>query len=310
MADRFTLAQLRCFVAVAETLSFRQAAEDLRMTQPPLTRQIQALERAMGAELLDRGGKRIALTAAGHVLFEDATRILHDIDRCVLNVRDAAATGRRSLTVAYQESAEHDILPVTLSVFRRSYPEVHVHLTVRGTFDAEDALLAGEVDVAFLRPPTRSPEVELTLVQREPLVAVLPAEHPLAGHEIDLIDLRDEQFIGFSRTLDDTIRTAVLNACVTAGFTPRYGAKTTSIPMLLSMVASGQGITLLSRSWTRTVREGLAYAPLRDQMATSVLAVAVQRGRSSSLTDAFVAASQEAAEILAPKHAAPRPSTD
>ncbi len=298
MSERLTITQLRCFVAVAATLSFRQAAEDLHMTQPPLTRQIQALERAVGAQLLERSHKRVALTSAGHVLCADAQRILKEISHIRSRVRDAAATGKKSLAVSYLESCEPDIVPESLRHFTAAHPDVHVHLEVHGSFEAEDRLVQGDVDVAFLRPPARSPEVALTMVRLEPLVAVLPLDHPLAGKEIDLIQLKDEEFIGYSRTMDVGIRSAVVHACATAGFIPRYTSKTTSSPMLISMIAAGKGVTLFSSAWARVARSGVAYSPIRDASATTMLAIGVVRDRSSSLTRAFIDAALQAARRL------------
>ncbi|MFT4014460.1 MAG: LysR substrate-binding domain-containing protein [Paracoccus sp. (in: a-proteobacteria)] len=298
MAERFTLAQLRCFVAVAETLNFRQAAADLNMTQPPLTRQIQALERAVGAPLLDRSGKRVELTPAGHVLLEDAMRILGDIAHIRTRVREAAATGHRTLAVSYLDSCEPDVLPTALNLFRQRQPDVHVHLEVHSSFEAEDRLLGGNVDVAFLRPPVRSAEVDLTLIRKESLVAVLPVDHPLAGRPIGLIELKDEEFIGFSPTMDASIRSAMMHACVAAGFIPHYTHKTTSIPMLMSMIAEGVGISLLSSASARVRRANVVYSPIRDRWATAVLACGVLRERTTPQALAFIEAAREAAQGL------------
>jgi DNA-binding transcriptional LysR family regulator len=295
MSEALTFTQLRCFLAVAELLNFRRAAEELHMTQPPLTRQIQALERSLGVELFDRSGKRVALTPAGAVLMEDASRILHALAQARANVRAAAATGRRALAVSYLESCAYDVLPGALSIFRTRHPGAHVHLEVSGTFEGEDLLLNGDVDVAFLRPPVRSTDVDLTIIRTERLVAAVPTGHRFADREIDLIDLKDEPFIAFSRTMDAGIRTTAVQACAAAGFLPRFVEKTTSGAMITGMIAEGRGIALFSEAWARIPRQGVSYARIKDANAITVLAAAVLRGRDDSLARAFVEAAVEAA---------------
>src|SRR5690606_28768613 len=102
----------------------------------------------------------------------------------------------------------------------------------------------------------------------------------------------------FSRTMDAGIRSSVMHACATVGFMPRYAHKTTSIPMLISMIAAGVGISLLSNSAARIPRAGVAYAPIRDASASTVLAAGILRDRATPLAAIFVEAAREAAAAL------------
>ncbi|MFT4029736.1 MAG: LysR substrate-binding domain-containing protein [Protaetiibacter sp.] len=283
-----TLAQLRSFIVVAEELNFRRAAERLYVTQPPLTRQIQALERAVGVELFLRADRRISLTPAGEVFLRDAEAILAHIDRARARAIELGVNDlRQVLRVGYLEPIAVDLVQPVLARFRKKHGGADVELHEVGSFDAVRQLLAGELDLAFVRPPIQSTAIKLTFLRKEQLIAALPEAHPLAGKTIWLSQLRSESFVAFSLKLGSGIYNAILSCCANAGFVPDIVQLCSSIPMLLNMVAGGEGVTLLTYQYASTPRPGIAYAKLRDPGSTVALALASAREGESALSEDF-----------------------
>ena len=147
------LRQLRYFIAVAEELHFRRAAERLHISQPPLSQQIRALEDELGFTLLTRTRRRVELTPAGEAFLRDARALLAELDGAVATARriDAGQTGR--LRVGFVGSALLSIVPGTVERFRASRPGVAIELRERSTVDQLRAVAAGVVDVGLVRPP-------------------------------------------------------------------------------------------------------------------------------------------------------------
>ena len=147
------LRQLRYFVAVAEELHFRRAAERLHISQPPLSQQIRALEDELGFALLTRTRRRVELTPAGAAFLRDARALIGELDGAVATARriDAGQTGR--LRVGFVGSALLSIVPGTVERFRASRPGVAIELRERSTVDQLRAVAAGVVDVGLVRPP-------------------------------------------------------------------------------------------------------------------------------------------------------------
>ena len=176
-----TLDQVRCFVAVGEELHFGRAAERLAMTQPPLSRQIQKLERTVGAQLLDRDNRRVQLTAAGVAFLEDCYRLLNTMDGAVAHARRVEGGSAGTLHLGFTAVSAIGILGPLLRLLDTELPEVEVTLHERVTGAQVDGIRRGEIDLGLARPPFDTSVLSSRVVAREPLLAVVPHNHPLAG---------------------------------------------------------------------------------------------------------------------------------
>ena len=175
----FNLRQLRYFVAVADSLSFTRAAQTLHISQPPLSQQIRALEDDLGVRLLDRTKRRVRLTEPGRLFLDEARKLLAQAESARVTVTQAAAGYGGRLRLGYPVSvAFHRALPRALLEFARLAPGVQVELTEMYTAAQYEALLAGQIDVGFVRArPTKS------LARREVLrIRELDRERHAAGH--------------------------------------------------------------------------------------------------------------------------------
>jgi DNA-binding transcriptional LysR family regulator len=283
------LRHLRYFVAVAEELHFRRAAERLHMSQPPLSQQIRQLEALVGADLLERTQRRVELTAAGASFYAAARDILDAADRAVRQARRVARGEVGHLAVAFVGSAIYSVVPEILRAFRTAHPAVELTLTELTTAAQVQALAAGRADVGFLRPPVDDPGLEVRTVLREPLVAAVPDGHRLAAEPgVRLDELAGEPLVLLSGRHSPAYR-ATLGAL--AG--PMIDAPgrdllhVAEMQTAIGLVAAGVGISIVPASLRGLSRPGVTYVEIDGDPPTIELALAWRSGDTSPVLAAF-----------------------
>ncbi|MEV0085111.1 LysR substrate-binding domain-containing protein [Saccharopolyspora sp. NPDC050642] len=260
------LRHLRYFVAVAETRHFGRAAKRLNMAQPPLSQAIRQLEAELGAELFARTTRQVQLTPAGAVFHDDALRILKSIDDAARRVKRLADGRHGVLRLGLTGSASYRQLPRLAHIVKRDLPgvELEIHPDLL-TPAQEKALLRNEIDVGMLRPPTREDRIAHRTIAREPLVLVLPENHPLAGEpEVGMARLRAEQFIMYSASLRSVVNDAVVRSCLAAGFYPNCAHEIGEASTQVALVAAGLGVALAPASVQAFPLEGVVFVPVPD----------------------------------------------
>src|ERR1700741_105716 len=196
------LRHLRYFVAVAEELNFTRAAQRLNTAQPSLSQQIQDLEQEVAVPLFIRTKRSVKLTAAGTAFLNEARLTLAQARRAVASARQAARAGESTLVLGFGPAAEIKLFPSTLTSLRASFPTLRLEFRSMTTLEQREALLHNEIDLAFLRPPIHEPSLEAIPVLREQFVAVLPADHPLAGEgPLDFAELAGYPSLKFLRCI-------------------------------------------------------------------------------------------------------------
>jgi DNA-binding transcriptional LysR family regulator len=274
------LRHLRSFVAVAEERHFGRAAERLHMAQPPLSQQIRRLEAELGAPLLHRTTRSVELAPAGEVLLVRAREILAAVDGATEDARRAARGEFGRLAVGFTGSATYALLPRLAVALRSALPGVVLDLRGELLTPAQVAgLLDGSLDLGLLRPPVRERELEVEILWREPLVAVLPAAHRLArAAVVPLEQLRDEPFVTYPSHFRSVLHDAVEATCAAHGFRPRVVLEASETATLVSFVAAGIGVSLVPDSVCHMTVHGAVYRPLGPGAAEVELAVAWRRG--------------------------------
>lgn len=260
------LRHLRYFVVVAEEEHITRAAQRLGMQQPPLSAQIRDLERELGVALFERAPRRIRLNAAGQAFLEDARRILAQAEQAALRAQRAARGETGQLSVGYTSSAAlHPAVPRVLRAFHERYPQVALETRENATRDLLQAVADGELDAVFVRAPaTRFPTLQSLELCREPMVAALPAGHPLARRRppLPLAALRDDGFVRYRRADGPGVDDALQAAARRAGFTPRTAVQVPRLLSALTLVAAGRGVALVPRTLQNLHRESVAYRRL------------------------------------------------
>ena len=257
------LRRLRYFVAVAEELHFGRAAQRLNISQPPLSVQIRTLEREIGAPLLIRTQRRVELTEAGRVLLEEARRLLGQAEAAVIHVRRAAEGTVGRLTVGFVSTVDYSILPPLVRRFRQKYPGITLKL-LELTGDRQQALLqSGELDLGLSILPSPASDLTMRPVFREPLIAAVPASHPLAARRrAALRSLAAEPFIQFPRELAPGLYDLAIAACQKAGFTPNLSQEAIQMQTILGLVAAGLGVAVVPRCMSKLQRADVHYLSL------------------------------------------------
>jgi DNA-binding transcriptional LysR family regulator len=285
------LRHLKYFLAVADELNFTRAAKRLNIAQPPLTQQIKALESEMGVTLFDRSAYRIALTPAGKAFAAEVGRILGDVRSAVLTAQRVAGGAAGQVRVGFTESASFNpLVTSTFRSFRLSYPDVEVSLEERQSVELAAALRDGRIDVAFLRPPLQAGEgITLHLLEEEEMVVAVPAGHHLAGRgDIALLELQDETFILYPRSVRPGLADTVIAACERAGFTPRVEQYAPQLSSTINLVAASLGISIVPRSMHGLQPDAVAYLPLRGRPLQARLGVAVRSGETTPTVVNFI----------------------
>ncbi|MGO9496556.1 MAG: LysR substrate-binding domain-containing protein [Solirubrobacteraceae bacterium] len=284
------LRQLRYFIAVAEELHFRRAAERLHISQPPLSQQIRALEDELGFELLTRSRRRVQLTPAGEAFLRDARVVLGELEGAVATARriDAGQTGR--LRVGFVGSALLSIVPGTVERFRASRPGVAIELRERSTVDQLRAVSAGVIDVGLVRPPIDDDgELRAQTVLRERTVAALPAGHALARLvRVPLARLAAEPLVLFPRDQAPGFHDLLIAALGSTGAGPRVVQYAPEMLTIIGLVAAGTGVSLVPASVSRLALDGVTYRPVSGAPRSELVAITRARDESA-LVRAFVA---------------------
>ena len=287
------LRQLRYFVAVAEELHFRRAAERLHISQPPLSQQIRGLEDELGFALLVRTRRRVELTPAGEAFLRDARALLGELDGAVATARriDAGQTGR--LRINFVGSALFSIVPGAVERFRSSRPAVEFELRERPTVDQLRAVRAGLADVGLVRPPIEDDgELSVRTVLRERTVAALPAGHQLAGlSRVPLRRLAAEPLVLFPRDQAPGFHDLLIDALAGAGTAraggPRIIQYAPEMLTIIGLVAAGTGVSLVPESVQRLALDGVTYRPVSGAPRSELVAI-TRAGDDSALVRAFV----------------------
>jgi DNA-binding transcriptional LysR family regulator len=263
------LRQLRYFVAVAEESSYTRAAERLVISQQSLSQQMTLLERMLGVKLFDRDTRGTSLTAIGALFLPEARAVLARADEAFDVVARAARGEAGSLCLAFLSTTTNHLLPPVVRAVRHRLPELR--LTTEETTIAllVDGLRKGRYDVAFTRPPLADDLESRTLVS-EPVCAVLPEGHPLAGRaELTLAELAGERWVLTPRASWEPWHQAFDNSFEAAGFTPDVVHRDASVQALLGLVAAGVGVTRLARSAGNLRRTGVVFVPIVGEFAST-----------------------------------------
>ncbi|MER2265248.1 LysR substrate-binding domain-containing protein [Methylobacterium oxalidis] len=255
--------QLRCFVAVAEELHFGRAASRLNMTQPPLSRQIQVLERILDVQLLDRTSRSVRLTAAGRSFLPEARHILRLAETATHVTRQVAAGRSGVLKLGFTAASAYDFLPRLVIACREALPDVMLSLREMVTKDQVEGLLSGQIDAGLIRPPVTHPELDATLALAEPLVAALPADHPLATRDaLTLSDFAGAPFIAYAPHEAHYFHDLVVTLFAEAGVQPSVRQQLTQIHSILALVRAGLGLALVPAAAECLRFEAVAFRPL------------------------------------------------
>lgn len=267
----FQLSQLRCFVTVADELHFGRAAERLNMTQPPLSRQIQLLERVVGVPLLERTSRSVRLTHAGRDFVREARRILKLADSAMLSARNIARGEAGRLSLGFTAASGYRLLPQLLTSAKIELPNIQLTLREMVSDEQVEALIDGRIDIALLRPPITRPDFVSWLMVTEPLVAALPVgDDRLEKDVLELSDFHGRQFIMYSPDGAGYFHNMVVSLLSSQKVFPIHVQYMSQIHSMLSLVRAGLGAAIVPAAARSFHPEDLDFRPIMTDPAEPV----------------------------------------
>jgi len=283
------LRQLRSFVAVAEELHFGHAARRLRIAQPALSRQIQALEKELLVQLLFRNRRRVQITPAGQIFLDRARLILARSDEAILAAQRAGEGVSGTLNLGFVGSATYDVLPGVLREFLQAAPHVDLTLSEMTVHAQIEALTEKRIDVGLLRLPAKTEGLVFRTIAREPLYVALPGSHSLAqSAALRLSALAEEPFVLYPDHPRPSWTEFVIGLCQQAVFRPTVVQRTVEIQTTLSLVAAGIGVSIVPKCIGNLQRKDVVFRRLLGVRARTELLVAYRERDPSPVVQSFL----------------------
>lgn len=293
---------INSFIAVAEELHFGRASKRLNMSQPPLSQQIRQLEVEIGVRLFNRTSRRVELTAAGLVFLAEARRIVEQTNEAVRRTNRADRGEVGHLAVGFIGSANYSVLPRVIREFRKQYQDIELSLTEMNTNSQLEALHEARIHVGFMRPPggVEIAGISVEPVFREPLVAVMPGNHPLAEETpLPLRLLAQEPFIMIPRQKGPGFFDYIIALCQLNGFSPAIVLEASQFHTVIGLVAAGIGVSIVPASMQRSRIKGAEFRPIAEETET-VLDMAWCTDNPSPVLRNFTGVARKAVRPLSP----------
>ncbi|MCG3088266.1 LysR family transcriptional regulator [Sporosarcina cyprini] len=280
--------QLMYFVAVAEELHFGKAAKRLGMTQPPLSQQIKKLEEYLEVELFYRTKRKVALTEAGRYFYRETMKINTDLNAAIQNTKLINSGMLGSLKIGF--GPDYGTLTKILKMYEQKYPDVQIQLEQMPTSEQLIALDKKEIHIGLLPGPIERKNIQSNVVAEYPYQVVLPINHPLAKEieGIDLLQLKDENFIMTPREIGPAYYDAIINICNTAGFNPHIRKKTHELQTILPLVAANMGIAIVPALISYFNRGEVVFLPIRNCDVTMKNCIAWNTEARLPIVDLFI----------------------
>ena len=256
------LDQLRAFITVADLRSFRQAAVELHLSAPALSRRIERLEERVGARLLDRTSRSVRLSVVGEAFVERVRSVLEDLDDAVLGVNELSSGHTGRLTIAAVPSAACGFVPQALARLTGRYPGIRLRL-LDGSLQATAlAVLGGQADLGIGFSDDALPGLQVELLGEDPYVLALPTAHRWAGRRtIRLQDLGDEPMLALAASSGN--RALLELQLAQAGVALQVTHEAAHVWALIGMVEAGLGCALVPAMAMRSAPAGVAAVALR-----------------------------------------------
>ena len=242
--------KLKLFIAVAESLSFTKASEEMHLSQSNVSRYISELEKTLETELFERTTRSVSLTPTGNLFFAEAKQILQSYKSIVDRVTNLGKGLSGSLTVGFIDVFTHNILPGAVRSFRKKYPLVDFRLVEIASKEAESAVMKGRIDLGFyiyVCNETMDYRVKNHHVQKGNLDLVVSDGHQLANQKIISFDkLANEKILTYDREVAPVLYDTVTSLCRANNFTPDLDNSHTKASTIMLMVECGLGVAIVS----------------------------------------------------------------
>jgi DNA-binding transcriptional LysR family regulator len=283
------LRHIRSFLSLAKTLNFSRTAEIVHLSQPALSLQIQALEQEIGFKLFDRDRRKTTLTAAGAAFQREAIGGVAQLEQGMQNARLAAQGKLGVVRLGFVSTAGQSLIPKLINQYRAKNPLVEFSLRNVLTADQGPMLEEGSLDLGFLRMPfSTGPNLEVAPIHQEDFLLVVPSSHRLAQKSaVRLRETAGETFVLYARAHAPGFHDFVLGILSRAGVIPAISQVAGEMPTLISLVASGAGISLLPEPAVKNSKAAVTGCKIRDKIPVSEIALAWRKKTAPAMVEQF-----------------------
>ncbi|WP_037080318.1 LysR family transcriptional regulator [Pseudonocardia spinosispora] len=273
-----TIDELEWYVVLAETEHMTEAAAQLNVTQPTLSRSLARLEHRLGTPLFDRVNRRLRLNRYGEILLEHARRCVSELNTASDRITNLIDPDRGTVRLAFLHSVAIWLVPELLRRYRTEVPGVRFELRQAPGHEILADLSSGTVDLAVTSPRPDGSDTDWTPLLREQLCLAVPLGHRLETREsAALTEVRDEPFVALRRGFG--MRELSDELCAAAGFTPEITFESTEIPSMEGLVAAGLGVAITPRPRAHRATPEVRYLSLTDDRAYRDIGLVSIRGR-------------------------------
>lgn len=269
--------QLRMLVEVVRHDGFSAAAEAVFATQPTISKAIRQLEDELGEVLLQRSRNGVRLTPAGQIVYRRALALLGEREDMLRELEELRDLQRGELHLGLASLGSDILFAPVFARFRQLHPQIELRVLERGSEALEESLRAGEIELAASLLPVAD-DLDWQPVRTEPLVALLPRQHPLAGSaSLQLQDLAEVPFVLFEKGF--LLNRHIIQACQARGFSPREVTRSGQPDFIVALVAAGLGVALLPRMIANArPRADVVIVPLDEPELDWKMVLAWRRG--------------------------------
>ncbi|HVY57994.1 MAG TPA: LysR family transcriptional regulator [Xanthobacteraceae bacterium] len=290
MIDFRLLRHFWYFLAVAEEGHFGKAAQRLGMSQPPLSQQIQLLEKMLGVRLFERSRQGARLTREGAAILAPVQRFMEHAYRLQLTVNDARQGRSDVITMGAINSSLFDVMPGLMRIAKQRYPDLSLSMSEMKSSEALSAVQNGEIDIAFARVDDHVSSLEVRPIVHDHLVLVLPADHRLTAlNQVNLADLADEIFVLPPRRSSPSYFDQITSACRAAGFSPQVHFEISSVVSQIAYVGCGVAVGMVPSRSMRFGGSDVVFRRLVETIKVVSIAAAWNPQRRKDLIPEIIA---------------------
>ena len=265
MSNQIKLRHLTYFLAVAQELHFRKAAEKLFISQPGLSRQVKQMEEILETQLFERNKKKVALTPAGHYLKKEVEYIFNHLEKVERQLKLVGDGNSGELRIGFLGSAMQQVIPKLLLGLKENYPKVKTSLEELSNVSQVDAVLKDKLDIGFVRVSRVPSTLEMKTVFTDTFSLVLPERYPMLTREFDGMQrFANEDFILFSQAYSPLYYDTIISICKDAGFAPKVSHKSVHAHTIFKLVENHMGIAIVPTSLQNGFQMRVKFVELKD----------------------------------------------
>ncbi|NCO62911.1 MAG: LysR family transcriptional regulator [Flavobacteriales bacterium] len=289
MSYQLELRHIKYFLAVADTLHFRKAAETLFISQPGLSRQIKDMENNLGVKLFDRHNRDVKLTHVGLYLKLELTKNIKNLESILHHAKLLEDGKDGQLNFGFVGSAMQQIIPELLLKFTKNHPNILFSLKEMDNQKQIEELIAQNIDIGFVRLERIPKMVESFPILKEFFCLVLPKNHPInATNFKKLSQLKDEHFILFDPEYSASYYEKVMDIFQDSGFSPLVSHNTIHAGSIYKLVENGFGISIVPNSLKLNENSLIKFIDLDKISQRTVLSVVWNKNNTNPILEKFL----------------------